>query len=262
MESPLLLRMENIRKNYGQVEALKGVDLALERGEILGLVGDNAAGKSTLIKILSGAVPLTSGTIFIDEKPIQIDGPADSRRLGIETVYQQFALVDNLPIYCNVFLGRMATRKRFGFLPLLDKERMQRETHDVLKKMSIRFDSVKRVVAQLSGGQRQSVAIARAISFNPRILILDEPTSGLAVKEVQKIEEIVVNFKEKGISVILISHRLESIFNTADRIMVLRAGVKVMDERKDRITSKDVVEKMFGLEPKPGQTVPAAGPPP
>jgi ABC-type sugar transport system ATPase subunit len=262
MENALLLRMENIRKNYGQVEALKGVDLALEAGEILGLVGDNAAGKSTLIKILSGAVPLTSGTILIDGEPIRIDGPADSRRLGIETVYQQFALVDNLTIYCNVFLGRMATRRRFGFLPLLDKEKMQRETLDVLKKMSIRFDSVKRVVAQLSGGQRQSVAIARAISFNPRILILDEPTSGLAVKEVQKIEEIVVNFKEKGISVILISHRLESIFNTADRIMVLRAGVKVMDERKDRITSKDVVEKMFGLEPKPGQSVPAAETPP
>ena len=141
-------------------------------------------------------------------------------------------------------------KKCFGILPVLDKERMQKDTMEVLNRMSIRFDSVKRSVSDLSGGQRQAVAIARAISFNPRILILDEPTSGLAVKEVQKIEEIVVHFKKRGISVILISHRLESIFNTADRILVLRAGLKVMDEKTERITSKDVVEKMFGLESK------------
>ncbi len=248
-DSPLL-RMENIKKIYGHVEALKGVDLTLEKGEILGLVGDNAAGKSTLIKILSGAVPPTSGEIYLDGKRVEISGPADSRNLGIETVYQQFALVDNLAIYCNVFLGRMAMKKCFGILPVLDKERMQKDTMEVLNRMSIRFDSVKRSVSDLSGGQRQAVAIARAISFNPRILILDEPTSGLAVKEVQKIEEIVVHFKKRGISVILISHRLESIFNIADRILVLRAGLKVMDEKKERITSKDVVEKMFGLESK------------
>jgi ABC-type sugar transport system ATPase subunit len=242
--------MENIKKNYGHVEALKGVDLTLEGGEILGLVGDNAAGKSTLIKILSGAVPLTSGEIYLDGNRVEINGPADSRNLGIETVYQQFALVDNLAIYCNVFLGRMAMKKWFGILPVLDKERMQKDTLEVLNRMAIRFDSVKRLVSDLSGGQRQAVAIARAISFNPRILILDEPTSGLAVKEVQKIEEIVIHFKEKGISVILISHRLESVFNTADRILVLRAGAKVMDEKTRNITSKDVVEKMFGLESK------------
>jgi ABC-type sugar transport system ATPase subunit len=248
-DSPLL-RLENIKKNYGHVEALKGVDLTLEKGEILGLVGDNAAGKSTLIKILSGAVAATSGEIFLEGKRVEIGGPADARNLGIETVYQQFALVDNLAIYCNVFLGRMAMKKCLGFLPVLDKERMQKDTMEVLNRMAIRFDSVKRLVSELSGGQRQAVAIARAISFNPRILILDEPTSGLAVKEVQKIEEIVIHFKKKGISVILISHRLETIFNTADRILVVRAGVKVMDEKTEKITSKDVVEKMFGLESK------------
>lgn len=249
-DRPLLV-MENVRKNYGHVAALKGVDLALEAGEILGLVGDNAAGKSTLIKILSGAVCPTSGSIRLDGQKVEINTPADARRLQIETVYQQFALVDNLTIYCNVFLGRMATKRLFGLVPLLDKDRMQQDTREVLQLMDIRFDSVKRVVSDLSGGQRQAVAIARAISFKPRILILDEPTSGLAVKEVHKIEDIVLNFKTKGIAVILISHRLESIFKTADRIMVLRAGAKVMDERKDRITSRDVIEKMFGLESEP-----------
>lgn len=243
-----MLTMQSIRKNYGHVEALKDVDLTLNAGEILGLVGDNAAGKSTLIKILSGAVSPTSGSIRLDGRKVEIATPADARRLRIETVYQQFALVDNLTIYCNVFLGRLPTRRLLGLIPLLDKERMQEGTREVLKRMDIRFDSVKRVVSDLSGGQRQAVAIARAISFDPRILILDEPTSGLAVKEVHNIEEIVLNFKTKGIAVILISHRLESIFKTADRIVVLRAGTKVMDERKERITSRDVVEKMFGME--------------
>ena len=255
MSTASLLRMVNIRKTYGHVEALKGVDLTLEPGEILGLVGDNAAGKSTLIKILSGAVNPSDGEIFLDGDPVEIQIPADARRLGIETVYQQFALVDNLTIYSNVFLGKMIKKRFLGVLPILDKERMQKATREVLKRMEIGFDSVKRVVSDLSGGQRQAVAIARAISFSPRILILDEPTSGLAVREVNNIEEIILNFKKKGISVILISHRLESILRTADRIMVLRSGLKVMDERKERITSEDIVEKMFGLDSSRGEPV-------
>ena len=248
MDSQILLKGENIKKNYGHIEALKGIDFTLNKGEILGLVGDNAAGKSTLVQILSGAVSLDFGKIFIYGKEAYIKNPTGSRILGIETVYQQFALVDNLPVYSNVFLGRLLKKKVLGALPILDKRKMQDEVFKILDLMGIQFDSVKRKVSDLSGGQRQAVAIARALLFNPRILILDEPTSGLAVKEVKKVHDIILNFKEKGISVMFISHRLESIFATADRIMVLRSGMKVMDEEKNKITSQDVVEKMFGLD--------------
>jgi len=248
MDSQTLLKGENIKKHYGHVEALKGVDFTLNKGEILGLVGDNAAGKSTLIQILSGAVSLDTGKIFLYGKEAYIKNPASSRALGIETVYQQFALVDNLPVYSNVFLGRLLKRKILGGIPILDKRKMQDKTLQVIDLMGIQFDSVKRKVSDLSGGQRQAVAIARALLFNPKILILDEPTSGLAVKEVNKIQDIILNFKDKGISIIFISHRLESIFAIADRIIVLRSGVKVMDEEKENITSQDVVEKMFGLD--------------
>ncbi len=250
MGSEYLLQAEGIRKSYGPVQALRGVNLRLRKGEILGLVGDNAAGKSTLVKILSGAVLLDSGRILIDGEEKRITGPAESRALGIETVYQQFALVDNLAIYTNVFLGRLKMKKMLGMIPILDKRSMQKEALEVIGIMGINFDSVRRKVSDLSGGQRQAVAIARALMFNPRILILDEPTSGLAVKEVKHVQDIILNFKSKGISVIFISHRLESIFETADRIAVLRSGAIVMDEENGKITSKDVVEKMFGIEHK------------
>jgi ABC-type sugar transport system ATPase subunit len=250
MARDYLLEARNIKKSYGSVQALKGVDLTLQKGEILGLVGDNAAGKSTLVKILSGAVNRDTGTIWLDGIEKQISSPADSRALGIETVYQQFALVDNLPVYTNVFLGRLKTRRLLGAVPILDKGGMQKEALNAIGIMGINFDSMKRKVSDLSGGQRQAVAIARALMFEPRVLILDEPTSGLAVKEVEKIQDIVLSFKSQGISIIFISHRLESIFATADRIVVLRSGVKVMDELNARITSQDVVEKMFGLEHK------------
>lgn len=246
MNNNFLLKMENIKKSYGYVEALKGIDLFLKKGEIIGIVGDNAAGKSTLIKILSGAIKADSGRIFLDGKEQKLTCPADSRNLGVETVYQTFALVDNLSIYNNIFLGRLLVKKFLGFIPLLNKNGMVKEAWKTLGLMGIRFDSVKRKVSDLSGGQRQAIAIARSILFNPRLLIFDEPTAGLAVKEIENIEDIILNLKEKGISIILISHRLESIFRTTDRIIVLSSGMKVMDEETKNLTNKKVVEKMYG----------------
>lgn len=248
MEDKILLEIKDIKKCYGHIEALKGVDFKLTKGEVLGLVGDNAAGKSTLIKILSGAIQADSGRIFLDGEEQKINSPSESRSLGIETVYQTFALVDNLSIYSNIFLGRLLVKKFLAFIPVLDKNSMIRDAWKTLELMGINFDSVKKRVSDLSGGQRQAVAIARSIFFNPKLLILDEPTAGMAVKEIQNIEDIILNLKNKGISIILISHRLESIFRTSDRIMVLRSGLKVMDEETKNLTNEKVVEKMFGLK--------------
>jgi ABC-type sugar transport system ATPase subunit len=248
MTDQLLVKMENITKAYGHIEALKDVNFHLMSNEIVGIVGDNAAGKSTLIKILSGAIKHDSGKIFIDGQEQKFLNPALSRKLGIETVYQTCALVDNLPIYTNIFLGRLLKKRIFGIFPILNKNLMRKESWKLLHLMAINFDSVSRRVADLSGGQRQAVAIARSIFFNPRVLILDEPTAGLAVKEVKNIEDIVLNLKSKGISTILISHRIESIFRTTDRIVVLRSGTTVMDEKTSNLSSNIVVEKMFGIK--------------
>ena len=245
-EKPFI-EFKQIKKNYGNVEALKGVDLDVNRGEIIGLVGDNAAGKSTFINILSGTIPPTSGKVYFEGKEIKLTSPADARRLGIETVYQTLELVDQLPIYINIFLGRLIYKKILGFIPYLDVRAMIKKSSELINLTGIRFDSITRKVMELSGGQRQIVAIARAIFFKPKLLILDEPTSGIAAKGVENMENIILNLKKEGITTIYISHRIESILKTADRIIVLSSGVKVMDEKNENLSYKDVVHKMFGL---------------
>lgn len=247
MEDKPFIEFKQIKKNYGHIEALKGINLDVYRGEVIGLVGDNAAGKSTFINILSGAIPQTSGKIFFEGEEIKISSPADARKLGIETVYQTLELVEQLPIYINIFLGRLIYKKILGFIPYLDVRTMIKKSSELIKLTGIRFDSITRKVIELSGGQRQVVAIARAIFFKPKLLILDEPTSGIAAKGVENMEDIILNLKKEGITIIYISHRLESILKTADRIVVLSTGVKVMDEKKENLTYKDIVHKMFGL---------------
>jgi ABC-type sugar transport system ATPase subunit len=240
--------METISKSYGHVQALKNVTLDLGHAEVLGLVGDNAAGKSTLIKILSGAISADKGQIYFEGKLVRIAAPHDARALGIETIYQNLALVGNLPIYMNIFLGRPRVKSFLGgMLRILDQKRMERESWDILKELKIDFDSVRERVDNLSGGQRQAVAIGRVLFFNPRVIIMDEPTSGLAVKEVDEIHEIIRRFKNKGVSIIFITHRLQSVFTVADRIMVLRAGEKVLDRILPETSIEEVVRAMFGL---------------
>jgi len=243
-----LLRMDGISKNFGSVRALEKVTLTLNRGEVLGLVGDNGAGKSTLIKILSGALPLEEGKISIEGKDIRIENPQDARDLGIETIYQSFALVGNLPIYLNIFLGRYRVRSILGgLIKILDGKRMEKESWEILQNLKIHFNSVREKVDHLSGGQRQAVAIGRALFFNPRMIIMDEPTSGLAVKEVEQIHDIIREFKKKGVSIIFITHRLQSIFAVADRVVVLRNGQNAMDKKITETTLEEVVRAMFGL---------------
>jgi len=243
-----LLKMENISKSFGSVRALQKVDLTLNHSEVLGLVGDNGAGKSTLIKVLSGAIFADEGKIFFEGQEIKIENPQDARNQGIETIYQSFALVGNLPIYLNIFLGRYRIKPVLGgLIKILDEKRMEKESWEILQNLKMHFNSVKEKVDNLSGGQRQAVAIGRALFFNPRILVMDEPTSGLAVKEVEQIHDIIRDFRSKGVSIIFITHRLQSIFAVADRVMVLRSGEMVMEKQIKETTLEEVVRAMFGL---------------
>ncbi len=243
--------MEQISKSFGSVRALHEVNLELSHGEVLGLVGDNGAGKSTLIKILSGAINADEGRLFFNGREVRIENPQDARNHGIETIYQSFALVGNLPIYLNIFLGRYRLKPILGgLMKILDEKRMEKESWEILQNLKIVFNSVREKVDHLSGGQRQAVAIGRALFFNPRMIIMDEPTSGLAVKEVEQIHDIIREFKNKGVSIIFITHRLQSIFAVADRVVVLRNGQNAMDKKIAETTLEEVVRAMFGLHVK------------
>lgn len=224
-----IVEMRHIKKHFGAVQALRGVDLVLRHKEVLGLVGDNAAGKSTLMKVLSGAYIPDEGEIFIEGQKVHIAGPMDARRLGIEMVYQDFALAKDLDVAANVFLGREAVRARIGPIALMDKRRMEQETQRLLDRLKIDISSVRLRVDSLSGGQRQSVAIGRATAFNAKVTIMDEPTAALSVAAIEKVLALIRELKAQGCSIIIISHRLEDIYQVSDRLIVLRQGRKVCD---------------------------------
>jgi ABC-type sugar transport system ATPase subunit len=224
-----IVEMRNIHKRFGAVQALRGVDLELYPGEILGLVGDNAAGKSTLMKVLSGAYLPNEGEILLNGQPAHIANPEDSRRLGIEMVYQDFALCNNLDVAANVFLGREVVRWRLGPLRWMNKRTMEQRASAMLDRLRIDISSVRLRVENLSGGQRQAVAIGRAIAFDAKVIIMDEPTAALSVAAIDKVLDLISSLREHGASIIIISHRLEDIFRIGDRVAVLRQGRKVAD---------------------------------
>jgi len=228
-EATSVVEMRNIKKSFAAVRALRGVDLVLHRNEVLGLVGDNAAGKSTLMKVLSGAYIPDEGEIFIEGKKAHITDPMDARRLGIEMVYQDFALANNLDVAANVFLGREAVRAQLGPIGVMDNRYMEQETQHLLDRLKIDISSVRLKVERLSGGQRQTVAIARATAFNAKVTIMDEPTAALSVAAIAKVLDLVRELKAQGCSIIVISHRLEDIYQVSDRMIVLRHGRKVCD---------------------------------
>ena len=228
-EATPVVEMRNIKKSFAAVRALRGVDLVLHRNEVLGLVGDNAAGKSTLMKVLSGAYIPDEGEIFIEGKKAHITDPMDARRLGIEMVYQDFALANNLDVAANVFLGREAVRAQLGPIGVMDNRYMEQETQHLLDRLKIDISSVRLKVERLSGGQRQTVAIARATAFNAKVTIMDEPTAALSVAAISKVLDLVRELKAQGCSIIIISHRLEDIYQVSDRMIVLRHGRKVCD---------------------------------
>jgi len=239
----LRVEMKDIKKSYGVLNVLRGVSLRLAPGEVFGLVGDNAAGKSTLMKILSGAVIPDSGSISIDGTQVNIEGPKSARDLGIEMVYQDLALCDDLDVAANLFLGREpinpVTRK-------LDKETMHADAARHLKDLHIRVSDTHQLVSRLSGGQRQAIAIARAVTFNPKILILDEPTAALAAKEVATVLELIKNISKKGVSVILITHRLQDLYEVADKFIVLYEGVIHKELDPDQTNLELLITSMMG----------------
>jgi ABC-type sugar transport system ATPase subunit len=228
-EATPIVEMRNIKKNFAAVRALRGIDLVLHHHEVLGLVGDNAAGKSTLMKVLSGAYLPDEGEIFIEGKKAHIRDPLHARQLGIEMVYQDLALVNHLDVAANVFLGREVMSARLGRIGVLDQRHMEQETRRLLDRLKIDIPSVRSNVQRLSGGQRQSVAIARATAFNAKVTIMDEPTSALSVAAIDKVLDLVRQLKVQGDSIIVISHRLEDIYRVCDRMVVLRHGRKVCD---------------------------------
>ena len=228
-EATPIVEMHNIKKNFGAVQALKGVTLTLRKHEVLGLVGDNAAGKSTLMKVLSGAYIPDEGEILIEGKRTHLADPMDARRRGIEMVYQDCALSNNLDVAANVFLGRETVGMRLGPLGIMDEHYMEQETQRLLDRLKIDISSVRLKVERLSGGQRQAVAIARSTAFDAKVIIMDEPTAALSVAAIAKVLDLVRELKAQGRSIIMISHRLEDIYQVGDRLIVLRQGRKVCD---------------------------------
>ncbi|KAA9150181.1 sugar ABC transporter ATP-binding protein [Amycolatopsis acidicola] len=225
MSDEELVSLRGITKSFGAVRSLDGVDLTLRRGEVLGLVGDNGAGKSTLMKVLSGALRHDSGEIRINGRPVSFTSPADARRERIGIVYQDLALCDTLDVASNLFLGREPKRG-----PFVDRGKMHRAAAETLSTLHVRVKSTYQEIGQLSGGQRQAVAIARAVSFDPAVLILDEPTAALAVAEVRQVLRMIAEVAARGVGVILITHRLQDLFEVCDRITVMYEGRSVEDE--------------------------------
>jgi len=243
--SAALLEARGMVKTYGAVTALRGVDFRISRGEIVALVGDNGAGKSTFIKILAGAVAPSAGLLLHKGRKVTLDSTDDAHELGIETVYQDLGLCPNLTVAENLFLGREKTRG-IGPLRFLDKRAMRQATEEVLPTLTVNVPPADAGVAQLSGGQRQAVALARAKLWERELLLLDEPTAALGVQESRRAIDAVRRLQEADVAIVIVSHNLPLVLELAHRIVVLRHGMKVGDVRRDAVTGDDIVALITG----------------
>ena len=241
----VILEAKNVSKFFGTITALKDANLSLRSGEVLGVVGDNGAGKSTLMKVLSGLYNPSEGSIYFEGKEVFFSSPRDSQNLGIEMVYQDLSLAENLPIGDNIFLGREPTRS-FGPFKFLDHKKRKQFTEEHLAKLKINVKSADQKVEELSGGQRQAVAIARATAFDAKIVIMDEPTAALAVKEVGKVLDLIRGLKNLGVGVIVISHRMDDIFSVSDRVMALFQGANFAESSLKETSRDEVVGWIMG----------------
>jgi ABC-type sugar transport system ATPase subunit len=242
-----LLTLSGIRKSFGAVDVLHGVDLNVAAGEVVGLVGDNGAGKSTLMKTITGIYRADAGSISFDGRDILQLDPGQRRELGIEMIYQDLSLAKQQDVSSNIFLGREPTKKLFGVIPgIVDKASMDRQAATMIERLGAHLPSINRSVGSFSGGQQQTVAIARALTFNPKLVIMDEPTAALAVREVQSVLDLIRRLKSEGIAVILISHRLNDVLSVTDRIVVLRHGRADADLVTARTNMNEVVSRIVG----------------
>ena len=244
--APPTLELRGVSKRFGSVEALTDVDFEVRDGEVMALVGDNGAGKSTLIKCVAGIYSIDGGEIFFEGRPVVIHGPKDAAKLGIEVVYQDLALADNLDVVQNMYLGREIHDSFFR----LREAPMEQRTAETLKSLAVTtIKSVRQPVATLSGGQRQSVAVARAVLWNNRVVFLDEPTAALGVAQTRQVLDLVKRLAEQGLAVVLVSHNLSDVFEVADRITVLRLGRNVGVYERDATTEQEIVQAITAGAP-------------
>ncbi len=244
-----LLKATNLTKRFGGLVAIDNVSLDVNQGEVVGLVGDNGAGKSTLIKMISGVYQPDEGQIFFNGHEVTFHGPREAREMGLETIYQDLALAENLDVGSNIFLGREVKRRHLGGLvSTLDRKKMREESAGILSRLDIRIPSLTQQIRNLSGGQRQAVAIARTIYWNAKMVIMDEPTAALGVPEQRKVLTLVRTLSDQGVPVIIISHNMQDVFAVADRIVILRRGKKVGELIAAKTTPDEVVSLMVGAE--------------
>jgi len=242
-----LLSVKNLTKRFGGLVAVNRVSLDVHPGEVVGLVGDNGAGKSTLIKMISGVYQPNEGEIYFDGKLVHIANPSQARDMGIETIYQDLALAGNLHMSANIFLGR-ERKKRYlgGIIRVLDEKFMLQESQKLLETLDVHIPSVTAKIEYLSGGQRQAVAIARALYWDARLMIMDEPTNNLGVSEQAKVLDLIRRLRDQGVPVIVISHTIRDIFAVSDRIVVLHRGRKVADKRTQDTSTEEIIQYIMG----------------
>jgi ABC-type sugar transport system ATPase subunit len=243
-----MLEVRGLTKRFGGLTAVDQVDLQVYPGEVVGLLGDNGAGKSTLIKMVSGVYHPDEGQIFFQGKEIKLASPANALELGIETLYQDLALAENLDVFSNIFMGREKTKPFLGVIPVLDHEFMHEESKKVLKRLEIEIPSLRNLIKNLSGGQRQAVAIGRSIYWDAKLLIMDEPTAALGVQEQRKVLDLVRVLRAQNIPIIIISHQLYDIFSVTDRLVIMRRGKKVAERNTKETTPDQVVGLITGSE--------------
>lgn len=241
-----ILSVRNVSKHFGGVQALNNVSFDIFPGEVVALAGDNGAGKSTVIKAISGVFNYEDGDIFLDGKRIAFVTPQEARENGIETIYQDLALADNLSIGENIFLGREPMKRLFGFLPVIDRQKMASAAKETMQRLDFHVERLDAPVVAFSGGQRQAVAIGRAMYWNARLVIMDEPTAALGVPEQRKVISLIHSLKAEGKGIIFISHNLRDIFEVADRIVVFRRGENAGERKPKETTGDEIVRMMVG----------------